>query len=75
MVCMVLCCAVEVGSQEVMLEVMLPPLFPILQLNGDAQTRFKMEQLRASFLNRVCSKENIIRKRSQVLHTVKPLCM
>lgn len=37
-----LCCAVEGGSQQVMLEGMLLPLFPVAPLNGDAQTCFKM---------------------------------
>lgn len=43
-VSVLLCCAVEGGSQQVMLQGMLLPLFPVPPLNGDAQTRFKMGQ-------------------------------
>lgn len=48
---------------------------PTPPLSGDAHTCFKLGQLCASFSNRMCSKENTIRKQSEVLHTVKPVCM
>lgn len=61
---MFLRCAVKGESQQVMLEGMLLPVFPVPLLDGDAQRHLKMGQLCASFPNRMCSQENTMRKRS-----------
>lgn len=64
-VCLFLCCAVEGGSQQVMLEGMLLPLFPVPLLNGDAQARFKWDDRVPPFLTECVLKktqsENVVK--------------